>query len=79
MKGNGGGAMAEGGNACKTKTFERLAWQKPNWIYFFFPKSVMMDARESCKKSGVQMHLFLMAKCKTLVDSWCLQMIPGNR
>jgi len=45
----------------------------------FFPKSVMMDARESCKKSGVQMHLFLMAKCKTLVDSWCLQMIPGNR
>lgn len=39
----------------------------------------MMDATESCKKSGVQMHLFLMAKCKTPIDIWCLQMIPGSR
>ena len=46
---------------------------------FFFPKSVIMDARESYKKSGVQMHLFLAAKCKTPIDRWCLQMIPGNR
>lgn len=38
-----------------------------------------MDARESGKKSGVQMHLYLTAKSKTPIDSWCLQMISGSR
>lgn len=79
IKENGGEEVVEGGNACKTKRLKALHSKPLIGCIFFSPKSVTMDARESGKKSGVQMHLYLTAKSKTPIDSWCLQMISGSR
>lgn len=60
----------EDGNFCKTKCLKQLhskrliGYSFLSFFFFFPSKSVMMDTREGCKKSDVQMHLLLMAKCK---------------
>lgn len=75
MKEDGG----KDGNSCKVKCLKEFQTERLIGCDFSSLKSVMMDARKSCKKSVVQMHLFPMAKCKTPIDSWCLKMSPGKR